>query len=83
MIWLIMLFLPLWRLRKGESNMAKVVLEPGEQEVLFGAKLFLSATRKMGISDENAVNMLSEVLKEQRENPNYDWCKSKIINERD
>ena len=57
--------------------MAKIVLEPGEQEILFGTKLFLSATRKMGVSDKNAVNMLSEVLKEQRENPNYDWCKSK------
>ena len=57
--------------------MAKIVLEPGEQEILFGAKLFLSATRKIGVSDKNAVNMLSDVLKEQRENPNYDWCKSK------
>lgn len=46
--------------------MAKIVLEPGEQEILFGAKLFLSATRKIGVSDQNAVNMLSEVLKEQR-----------------
>lgn len=57
--------------------MAKIVLEPGEQEILFGAKLFLSAARKIGVSDKNAVNMLSEVLKEQRENPNYDWYKSK------
>lgn len=63
--------------------MAKIVLEPGEQEILFGAKLFLCSTRKMGVSDKNAVNMLSEVLKEQIENPNYDWCKSKKINERD
>ena len=55
--------------------MAKIVLEPGEREILFGAKLFLCATRKIGVSDQNAVNMLSEVLKEQRENPNYDWCK--------
>ena len=46
--------------------MAKIVFEPGEQEILFGAKLFLSATRKIGVSDQNAVNMLSEVLKEQR-----------------
>ena len=57
--------------------MAKIVLEPGEQEVLFGTKLFLSATRKIGVSDQNAANILSEVLKEQRENPNYDWYKSK------
>lgn len=57
--------------------MAKIVLEPGEQEILFGAKLFLSATRKIGVSDQNAANILSEVLKEQRENTNYDWCKSK------
>ena len=57
--------------------MANIVLEPGEQEILFGAKLFLSATRKIGVSDKNAANILSEVLKEQRENPNYDWCKSK------
>lgn len=57
--------------------MSKIVLETGEQEILFGAKLFLSATRKIGVSDKNAVNMLSEVLKLQRENTNYDWCKSK------
>ena len=57
--------------------MAKIVLEPGEQEILFGVKLFLCSARKIGVSDQNAVNMLSEVLKEQRENPNYDWCKSK------
>ena len=57
--------------------MTKIVLEPGEQEILFGAKLFLSSARNIGVSDKNAVNMLSEVLKEQRENPNYDWCKSK------
>ena len=60
-----------------DSDMAKIVLEPGELEILFGAKLFLCDTRKIGVSDQNAVNMLSEVLKEQRENPNYDWCKSK------
>ena len=60
-----------------DSDMSKIVLEPGEREILFGAKLFLCATRKIGVSDQNAVNMLSEVLKEQRENPNYDWCKSK------
>ena len=46
--------------------MAKIVLEPGEQEIFFGAKLFLCAARKIGVSDKNAVNMLSEVLKEQR-----------------
>lgn len=57
--------------------MTKIVLEPGEQEILFGAKLFLCAARKICVSDQNAVNMLSEVLKLQRENPNYDWCKSK------
>ena len=56
--------------------MAKIVLEPGEQEILFGAKLFLSATSKIGVSDKTAANILSEVLTEQREHPNYDWCKS-------
>lgn len=49
--------------------MAKIVLEPGEQEILFGAKLFLSATRKIGVSDKNAANILSEVLKEQERKP--------------
>ena len=57
--------------------MTKIVLEPGEQEILFGAKLFLCSARKIGVSDKNAANILSEVLKEQRENPNYDWFKSK------
>ena len=57
--------------------MAKIVLEPGEQEILFGAKLFLCSARKIGVSDKNAANILSEVLKEQKENPNYDWFKSK------
>ena len=56
--------------------MAKIVLDPEESTIEAFAKLFFSATRNMGLSDEEACEALKNSIEAAENAPakeKYDW----------